>query len=118
MTEERSCRVSRGPPGSPRSFSWTISKWRLPITANGSASSCFTALSPGGGSWFNALLGGGRAPDGREYSRLDAHAFYWTALERVRPLHGSTTSVRASCLSVAMMMARSSGRFSVRCLRD
>ncbi|HUF49388.1 MAG TPA: fibrobacter succinogenes major paralogous domain-containing protein [Longimicrobiales bacterium] len=41
----------------------------------------YIALSMGGHSGFNALLGGGRAPDGQEYSRLDAHGFYWTASE-------------------------------------
>jgi uncharacterized protein (TIGR02145 family) len=29
---------------------------------------------------FNALLGGGRDPDGN-YKRVDAHGFYWTATE-------------------------------------
>jgi len=33
-----------------------------------------------GTSGFNALLGGGRAPDS-QYSRLGAHGFYWTAME-------------------------------------
>jgi uncharacterized protein (TIGR02145 family) len=32
----------------------------------------------GGGSGFNALLGGGRDQKG-EYGRLEAHGFYWTA---------------------------------------
>jgi uncharacterized protein (TIGR02145 family) len=32
----------------------------------------------GGESGFDAVLGGGRAPDGR-YDDLDAHGFYWTA---------------------------------------
>ena len=37
-------------------------------------------LQYGGGSGFNALLGGGRDPGG-VYARLDAHGFYWTATE-------------------------------------
>jgi uncharacterized protein (TIGR02145 family) len=41
----------------------------------------YLALSLGGNSGFNALLGGGRAPEGREYARLEAHGFYWTATE-------------------------------------
>ena len=41
----------------------------------------YLALSVDGNSGFNALLGGGRAPDDDEYSRLDAHGFYWTASE-------------------------------------
>ncbi len=43
----------------------------------------YTALLTGGGSGFNALLGGNRgtgADDGR-YARLDAHGFYWTSTE-------------------------------------
>jgi uncharacterized protein (TIGR02145 family) len=37
----------------------------------------FTALSSGGMSGFNAVLGGNRS-DG-QYERLEAHGFYWTA---------------------------------------
>jgi uncharacterized protein (TIGR02145 family) len=40
----------------------------------------YQALLIGGGSGFNALLGGGRDMDG-QYARLDAHGFYWTASE-------------------------------------
>jgi uncharacterized protein (TIGR02145 family) len=40
----------------------------------------YKALSAGGGSGFNALLGGGRSDDG-QYARLEAHGFYWTASE-------------------------------------
>lgn len=40
----------------------------------------YAALVTGGTAGFDALLGGGRAPDG-EYGRLEAHGFYWTASE-------------------------------------
>jgi uncharacterized protein (TIGR02145 family) len=40
----------------------------------------YTALSMGGDSGFNALLGGGRGADG-QYARLEAHGLYWTATE-------------------------------------
>ena len=40
----------------------------------------YRALAAGGGSGFNALLGGGRS-EGGEYARLEAHGFYWTASE-------------------------------------
>ena len=40
----------------------------------------YRTLLPGGGSGFNALLGGGRGEDG-QYARLEAHGFYWTASE-------------------------------------
>lgn len=46
----------------------------------GSGKSAYQALLKPGNALFNALLGGGRAPDG-EYGRLDAHGFYWTATE-------------------------------------
>jgi uncharacterized protein (TIGR02145 family) len=39
-----------------------------------------TALVTGGSAGFNAVLGGGRSPDG-EYARLDAHGFYWTSTD-------------------------------------
>ena len=40
----------------------------------------YKALLVGGSSGFNALLGGGRSDD-RQYARLEAHGFYWTASE-------------------------------------
>jgi uncharacterized protein (TIGR02145 family) len=40
----------------------------------------YKALSAGGSSGFNALLGGGRSDDG-QYARMEAHGFYWTASE-------------------------------------
>jgi uncharacterized protein (TIGR02145 family) len=45
---------------------------------NGKAA--YKALSAGGSSGFNALLGGGRSDDG-QYSRKEAHGFYWTSSE-------------------------------------
>ena len=40
----------------------------------------YKALLTGGSSGFNAVLGGGRSPDG-QYARLEGHGFYWTASE-------------------------------------
>ena len=40
----------------------------------------FRTLLIGGGSGFDALLGGGRGVDG-EYDDLEGHGFYWTASE-------------------------------------
>jgi uncharacterized protein (TIGR02145 family) len=40
----------------------------------------YKALLSGGDAQFNALLGGGRNPDGT-YKRLEAHGFYWAATE-------------------------------------
>jgi len=48
--------------------------------SNATRKGAFKALLYTGTSGFNALLGGGRAPDS-QYSRLDAHGFYWTATE-------------------------------------
>ena len=48
-------------------------------SADGGAAA-FLALQTGGPSGFEAVLGGGRTPEG-EYARLDAHGFYWTATE-------------------------------------
>lgn len=41
----------------------------------------YTALMMGGASGFDAVLGGGRTDKSGEYSRGDAHGFYWTASE-------------------------------------
>ena len=38
----------------------------------------YKALLAGGSSGFDAVLGGGRSPEG-QYERLEAHGFYWTA---------------------------------------
>jgi uncharacterized protein (TIGR02145 family) len=40
----------------------------------------YEALLIGGTSGFDALLSGGRLPDG-QYEDLEAHGFYWTASE-------------------------------------
>jgi len=42
--------------------------------------SAYKALSAGGASGFNAVLGAGRSED-RQYARLEARGFYWTASE-------------------------------------
>jgi uncharacterized protein (TIGR02145 family) len=46
-----------------------------------SGKAAYTALLIGGRSGFNAQLGGGRGADDGQYSRLEAHGFYWTASE-------------------------------------
>jgi uncharacterized protein (TIGR02145 family) len=46
-----------------------------------SGKAAYEALLIGGSSGFDAVLGGGRAPDGGQYARLEAHGFYWTASE-------------------------------------
>lgn len=46
----------------------------------------YQSLLYGGNSQFNAVLGGGRNPDG-QYARGEAHGFYWTVTE-----HDSSTA--------------------------
>ncbi|HTS62324.1 MAG TPA: fibrobacter succinogenes major paralogous domain-containing protein [Candidatus Acidoferrales bacterium] len=66
----------------------TDDEWRQLAKHNGGVSqdsddkgkAAYEALSAGGSSGFNALLGGGRGEDG-QYARLEAHGFYWTASE-------------------------------------
>jgi uncharacterized protein (TIGR02145 family) len=48
--------------------------------SNDSGEATYMALSLGGSSGFNAVLGGSRMPDGL-YERLAAHGLYWTASE-------------------------------------
>lgn len=48
--------------------------------SNDTGKAAYTALVIGGGSGFNALLGGSRDADGLN-ARLEAHGLYWTASE-------------------------------------
>jgi uncharacterized protein (TIGR02145 family) len=78
----------------------------------------FQALFRGGSSGFNALLGGGRSPDGREYARSDAHGLYWTASET-----GPTTAWFYNFGKGGQALGHhrngeKTQAFSVRCLRD
>lgn len=70
--------------------------WRLPAStewqalakhyggifsdSNDNGKTAYIALTAGGASQFNALLGGGRDPNGG-YKRIEAHGFYWTSTE-------------------------------------
>lgn len=47
-----------------------------------SGKAAYDALSSGGSSGFNALLGGNR--DNGQFARLEAHGFYWTSSETDR----------------------------------
>ena len=77
----------------------------------------YKALSVGGSSGFNALLGGGRDPDGR-YARLEAHGFYWTASES-----GPASAWLYNLSRGGLILNRHSDgekerAFSVRCVRE
>ena len=77
----------------------------------------YKALLTGGSSGFNALLGGGRSPDG-QYARLEAHGFYWTASETDK-----TSGLFYNFGKGGQALHRQSGgdkqqAFSVRCVRE
>lgn len=77
----------------------------------------FKALMTGGGSGFNAVLGGGRAGDGR-YARLEAHGFYWTASE-IDPANGWYFNFGKGGQALHRQDGGEKERaFSVRCVRD
>ena len=81
-----------------------------------SGRSAYTALIQGGRSGFDAVLGGGRV-DG-QYSRLDAHGFYWTASGA-----DSAHAVFYNFGRGGLALHRQDGgdkrsAFSVRCVRD
>jgi uncharacterized protein (TIGR02145 family) len=77
----------------------------------------FKALSIGGSSGFDALLGGGRS-DGGQYARFEAHGFYWTASES-----GPATAWLYNFGRGRLILNRHSdgdkqSAFSVRCVKD
>jgi uncharacterized protein (TIGR02145 family) len=79
--------------------------------------SAYKTLLSEGGSGFNALLGGGRAPDGK-YARLEAHGFYWTASESDG---GNAWFYNFGHGAPALYRQREGEKpwaFSVRCIKD
>jgi uncharacterized protein (TIGR02145 family) len=77
----------------------------------------YKALSTGGNSGFNAVLGGGRS-DAGQYARLEAHGFYWTASES-DPASGWFYNFGLG--GQALHRQRGGEKqtaFSVRCVRD
>jgi uncharacterized protein (TIGR02145 family) len=77
----------------------------------------YAALMTGGNAGFNAVLGGGRAEDG-QYSRLEAHGFYWTASE-IDPANGYFYNFGKGGLALHRQSGGEKPRaFSVRCIRD
>lgn len=77
----------------------------------------YKALLTGGGSGFNAMLGGGREEDGK-YARLEAHGFYWTASES-EP--GSAAFYNFGKGGLAFHRQTGGGKqhaFSVRCVKE
>ncbi len=78
----------------------------------------YKALSMGGSSGFNVLLGGGRAPDNGEYSRLGAHGFYWTASEADSASAWYYNFGRGGSALYRQGEGEKRRGFSVRCVRD
>jgi uncharacterized protein (TIGR02145 family) len=108
--------------------------WRLPTDAEwsqlakgyggvfgesaDSGRSAYTELLLGGNSGFDARLGGGRSPQASEYSRLDAHGFYWTVSDSG---HGGATFFnfgRGGQRLYRQTAGEKPRGFSVRCVRD
>jgi len=77
----------------------------------------YKALSAGGSSGFNAMLGGGRSEDG-QYARLEAHGFYWTASES-DPASGWFYNFARGGQALHRQIGGEKLRaFSVRCVRE
>jgi uncharacterized protein (TIGR02145 family) len=79
--------------------------------------SAFKALSIGGTSGFNALLGGGRSDDG-QYARLEAHGFYWTASESGPASAWLYNFGRGGLILNRHSDGEKQRALSVRCVRD
>jgi uncharacterized protein (TIGR02145 family) len=109
-------------------------RWRLPTDAewrqlakyfggiredsSDSGKAAYTTLLTGGGSGFNAVLGGNRGADDSRYARLEAHGFYWTASE-----NDPASALFYNFARGSQSFNRQSGgdkqmAISVRCVRD
>jgi len=77
----------------------------------------YTALLIGGISGFDALLGGGRAEDGR-YARLEAHGFYWTASENDPAKAWFYNFARGGLSLYRQSEGEKQRAFSVRCVKE
>jgi uncharacterized protein (TIGR02145 family) len=83
-----------------------------------SGRAAYKALTIGGRSGFDALLGGGRAPDDGQYTRLDAHGFYWTASESDQARAWFYNFGRGGQALNRHSDGEKQRAFSVRCVRD
>lgn len=77
----------------------------------------YKALLAGGGSGFNALLGGGRG-DGDQYARLEAHGFYWTASTADRQMGIFYNFGRGQLGLHRQIEGEKDRAFSVRCVSE
>jgi uncharacterized protein (TIGR02145 family) len=77
----------------------------------------YKALLAGDGAGFNAVLGGGRSIDG-QYSRLEAHGFYWTASD-CEPASACYYNFGKGGLALHRQSGGEKERaFSARCVKD
>jgi len=81
------------------------------------AKRAYYPLLTGGNSQFNAVLGGGRNPDG-SYARLEAHGFYWTG--SINDHHTAWFANFAKGSQALYLRAEGEKRsaFSVRCVKS
>ena len=77
----------------------------------------YKALLFTGTSGFNAVLGGGRAPDS-QYARLDAHGFYWTATENDTSTAWFYNFAKGSQALYLQDEGEKTRAFSVRCVKS
>jgi uncharacterized protein (TIGR02145 family) len=104
----------------------TNDEWRLMAKHYGgvrddshdSGKAAYTALIVGGSSGFNALFAGGRAPDGGEYARLEAHGFHWTASESSPASAWFYNFGRGGLALNRHSDGNKQWAFSVRCIRE
>jgi uncharacterized protein (TIGR02145 family) len=76
----------------------------------------YKALLITGSSGFNALLGGGCAPDS-QYSRIDAHGFFWTATEGNSNTSWYYNFAKGSQALYQQNNGEKTRAFSVRCMK-
>jgi uncharacterized protein (TIGR02145 family) len=82
-----------------------------------SGKGAYKALLIGGSSGFNAVLGGGRSPDG-QYARLEAHGFYWTASENDPATACFYNFGKGGLALNRQSEGEKQWAFSVRCVRE
>ncbi len=76
----------------------------------------YQALLYTGDAQFNAVLGGGRAPDG-ECRRLEAHGFYWMATEHDSSMAWFANFAKGSQALYRQRDGEKDIAFSVRCIK-
>jgi len=87
------------------------------LDSNASRKGAYKALLISGSSGFNAVLGGGRGPDG-QYARGDAHGFYWTATENGNTAAWFYNFAKGSQALYQQPDGEKERAFSVRCVKN